>query len=56
MSGKKTKSVLVETPMKNAFKSLGLILLAMLVAFGLWNVCMKQLGKLLLSIDSISDK
>ena len=33
-----------------------MLFLAMVVAFGLWNICMKQLGKLLASIDAISEK
>ena len=49
-------SVLIETPTKNLCRTLGLLLLAMIVAFGIWNLCMKQLGKLLASIESISDK
>lgn len=55
VSGKKTLSVLNETPIKNFWRSIGLILLAMCVAWVIWYMCMKQLGLWLLKIDAISD-
>lgn len=56
VSGKKTKALLKETPVKNFFKTIGLIALAMIVAWCLWYLCMKQLGFWMLEIDAINDK
>jgi len=41
VSGKKTLSVLNETPGKNLAKSMGIILFAMAVAWCIWYLCMK---------------
>jgi len=41
VSGKKTMSVLRETPFKNCVKTVSLILLAMTVAWCIWYLCMK---------------
>mmetsp|Transcript_30458 Transcript_30458/g.37495 ORF Transcript_30458/g.37495 Transcript_30458/m.37495 type:complete len:320 (-) Transcript_30458:991-1950(-) len=56
VSGKKTLSVLDETPVKNMFVTLILILLAMCVAWVIWYVAMKLLGKLMLEVDGLNDK
>ena len=49
-------SVLVETPVKNLFRTFGLLILAVAIAFLIWNMCMKQLGFLLLEVDSLKEK
>lgn len=56
VSGKKTKALLVETPVKNFAITLGLIALAMVVAWCLWYLCMKQLGFWMLEINAINAK
>ena len=55
-SGKKTLSVLDETPLKNFVISLTLIFLAMIVAWVVWYLCMKLLGKLMLEIPELNAK
>ena len=56
VSGKKTLSVLIETPVKNWLKTIGLIFLAMCVAWVVWYLCMKLLGKLMLEIPELNAK
>ena len=56
VSGKKTLSVLVEKGMINFFKTIGLLLLAMVVAWCIWYLCMKQFGIWMLEIEAINDK
>lgn len=56
ISGKKTLSVLKETPVKNLAKTMVLIFLAMCVAWGIWYCCMKLLGKLMLIPDWLNGK
>lgn len=55
VSGKKTLSVLIETPIKNLMRTLGLLFLAIGIAFAIWNLCMKQLGFWLLEIDALKE-
>ena len=56
MSGKKTLSVLEETPVKNWLKTIGLLLLAMAIAWCIWYLCMKQLGFWLIEIEALDKK
>ena len=56
VSGKKTKALLVEHPVKDAFRTLGLIALAIVIAWILWYFYMKQLGYWMLEIDAINAK
>ena len=56
VSGKKTLSVLNETPIRNTFRTIGLILLAMVVAWAIWFMCMKQLGFWLLEVPTLGEK
>ena len=53
-SGKKTKSLLQETPGKNALKTLVFTICAMFVAFCVWYLCMRFQGKMLKKIEYIS--
>ena len=55
-SGKKTLSVLKETPIKNFSVSMLLIFLAMCIAWVVWYLCMKLLGKLMLEIPELNAK
>ena len=54
ISGKKTKSVLKETPLLNASRTMVMIIFAMIAAFIIWWLCMRQLGQLLKKIEYIS--
>ena len=56
VSGKKTLSVLIETPWKNFFRSILLCFLAMLFAWVIWFLCMKQLGLLMLEVPGLNEK
>lgn len=56
ISGKKTFSVLNETPIKNLMKTLVLIFLAMCIAWVVWYLCMKQLAKWLKDIPGLGAK
>jgi len=56
VSGKQTLSVLNETPVKNTIRTIGLILLAMCVAWAIWYLCMKQLGFWTLEVPGLGEK
>jgi len=46
----------VETPKTNTARTMGLLLLAMVIAWIIWFLCMKQLSALMLEVEGLNDK